>query len=500
MNSTDEENCTEVTKKTKNQKMSIDRKKTAPTTKATQHSIKETIIIEPDLMGLVIGRKGCNLKRLAEFYRVKITKPPRGGSVVTIEGPAKAVSAARKDIEQNLSCKTSFFIENDRCGQVIGRDGEIVRALQDALNVKIWIKEDGEVLVTGTRWEEAKRSIEEILSHKTSVFVERDIRYLIIGPEGETIHALEKAHNVAIRVKEDGEVVVMGERCEEAKKSIIELLSRMTSVFVEKDYRYLVIGQEGETIRALANAFNVMIEMKEDGEVVIMGERCEKAKKSIEENISRITSFFIEKDYRHLVIGPEGRNKRALETAHKVTMRIKEDGEVLIMGKESEEAKKGIESLVERLKTAYPYKEEFSVPACLIRFVCGKNGANRIRIEFTHSVHVVVTEASNKDGPQLIIVKGSSAESVTAAKKDILENLPSASSILDVDESSRRCIIGRGGETVHRLEKEHEVTIGLGGGKVYIFGEKDRAEAARDAIVSIISEELKKTDVADSSP
>ena len=56
--------------------------------------------------------------------------------------------------------------------------------------------------------------------------------------------------------------------------------------------------------------------------------------KGIEENLSRITTFFVEENYRHLVVGPEGRNKLALEKAHKVNISFKEYGEVLIMGKE----------------------------------------------------------------------------------------------------------------------------------------------------------------------
>ena len=187
--------------------------------------------------------------------------------------------------------------------------------------------------------------------------------------------------------------------------------------------------------------------------------------------------------------GQKDETNIALEKAHKVNINIKEDGKVLIMGKESEEAKKAIESLIERLKTAYPYQEKFSVPSYMIRFVCGKNGSNRIRIESTHNVHVTISEPSGKDEPQIITVKGSEVENVTAATKDILENLPSASSILDVDESFFRCIIGRGGETVQRLEKEHDVAISLADGKAYIFGEKDRADAARNAIISVISEE-----------
>ena len=68
-----------------------------------------------------------------------------------------------------------------------------------------------------------------------------------------------------------------------------------------------------------------------------------------------------------------------------------------------------------------------------------------------------------------------------------------------------RSIIGHDGreeETVQRLEREHDVTIRFWFGKVHMFGEsKDRTEAARNAIISIIiSEKPKKTDIAGASP
>lgn len=72
-----------------------------------------------------------------------------------IEGPTDMVSAARKDIEQNLLCETRFFIEKDYIIFVIEQGGERVHAIEDALNVKIYIQEDGEVAITETRCEEA---------------------------------------------------------------------------------------------------------------------------------------------------------------------------------------------------------------------------------------------------------------------------------------------------------------------------------------------------------
>ncbi len=66
---------------------------------------------------------------------------------------------------------------------------------------------------------------------------------------------------------------------------------------------------------------------------------------------------------------------------------------------------------------------------------------------------------------------------------------------LDVDERYFRSSIGWRGENVLRLNKEHGVFIRHSdvGGKVYILGKKERAEASKDAIIAIVmSKERKK--------
>jgi len=88
-----------------------------------------------------------------------------------MEGPAEMITAAKKDIEENLTCKTNFFIEKDCVGLVIGRKGEKIHAMEDKPNVRIKVnKDNGEVVVTGKRREEAKKAIEANLSCVTEGF------------------------------------------------------------------------------------------------------------------------------------------------------------------------------------------------------------------------------------------------------------------------------------------------------------------------------------------
>jgi len=218
------------------------------------------------------------------------------------------------------------------------------------------------------------------------------------------------------------------------------------------------------------------------------------AKKDIEQNLFKRTSFFIEIEYVHLVIGRDGENTRALEDALNVRTKINEDGEVIIRGTRCEEAKKAIESMIKRLKTDFLFEEIVCVPSNLVGFVCGKNGSNRKRVESTFSVHLYIPTATTKDESKMISVKGSVAENVLAAKQDIL-NLEARILEWDLDESFIRRIIGPGGETVGGIEKEYGVVIHFepknqgvkGRRRVYILGEKDRIKAAKDDIISIIT-------------
>jgi len=323
--------------------------------------------------------------------------------------------------------------------------------------------------------------------------IEKDYIRLVIGKDGERIsEEMEDTHNVHIKTREDGEIIITGTRCKEAQRSIEEKFSCITSFSVERDYRILVVGIEGKNIRDLAKALDVWININEDGEVVIIGARFQEARRVIEENLSQMTRFFIKKEYRYLVIEREGKNQRALEKAHNVNIHIREDGQVLIMGKEGGEAKKAIESLIERFKAANPYQEKFSVPTHLISHLKGEGDSNVKRIDSNYSVRVFVISVINDESE--IIVKGSVGGKVSAAKQDILENL--GTTILDLDASFVGRIFGPGGETVRRIRQEYGVFIHLeqknqgvnkGRQKVYIVGEKSRTKAAKDVIISIIT-------------
>ena len=172
-----EEEWTLVSKKSnKKKKISVDAKKkprnkndtVVKTTKP--FFVKEEMTIEPELMGFVTGRKGCNLERLKKIYGVKFILPPKGGSQLTIEGPAKMVSATKKDIaDRPYRAWQDSLLKKSHIHLLIGPEGENIQALQSALYVNINIKKDGKrSLSRGKRCEEAKKTIKDNLTRITN--------------------------------------------------------------------------------------------------------------------------------------------------------------------------------------------------------------------------------------------------------------------------------------------------------------------------------------------
>lgn len=330
--------------------------------------------------------------------------------------------------------------------------------------------------------------------------VEADKVCLVAGHQFSNVIRLEKIYGVKVTVPAKGaesQIVIKGpfDMVVAAKLDIEESLSFETSFFIEKEFSRLVIGPKGECIESLRKAHNVKITIIEGREVKLSGKRigCEAAKEAIESIINKATivSFIVEKYYLGMIIGRKGEQRNCLEKAHNVTIDINlEDGKVVIGGEKNdcEACKETIESMIEKNPT-----EKFYVPAHLLGSIVGKNFSNMTRIEWKYGVQVSLPSAKN--GRSEIWVRGKSTEDVASAKKDIVDNLP-WKSVFAVDKNCYGSIIGHGGEIVQRLRREYGVQIDLKGGYAYIEGRKSRTEAARDAIDSIISAQRKRNDAA----
>jgi len=451
MNPNEEQDWTTVkNKKSKNEKKMIATAKETPristNTNTPDPIVKETTTIAPGNIRLMAGRLGRNLKRTKEKYGVSISLPPRGDSQIILQGSVEMISAAKKDIEENLSNVTTFYIQ-------------------------------------------------------------KEYRWLVLGQEAKTVIALENFHQVDINICDDGKVQICGnskKKCEAAKKAIQSMIGRWKT-----DYSYkkkfsvpahlmsYIRGKNGWNLNNIETTYGVQIFLPSDTdgtEITIKGSssnRISAAKEIIEASISCKKRFIIGKEYCHLVLGHRGEKIVSLSEKLNVSIDVQEDGRVDVTGKQrddTEAAKKAIESMIEELKTAEVYQEKFTVPENVTGYVKGPNGSNIERIESTYRVHLFVPPAGDK--PE-ISVKGSDAESVTAAKEHILETIGTT---LEVKKRSVGHIIGPKGTVIRRLNEEYNVFIkfedeveGKPTRTAYILGAKKHATAARQAIIAIIS-------------
>lgn len=231
--------------------------------------------------------------------------------------------------------------------------------------------------------------------------------------------------------------------------------------------------------------------IKGGSEITIIGpaKMIDAAKNDIRERMVYQMGFFIEKNcWTDLVIGHGRAGLQALANAHKVKIAIQDNGLVTVTGSQHgcDACKKAIESLINNKKVDPYYQDMFYVPDYLMGKVSEENMR---RIESTYNVNVSLPSSQNRRSE--ILVTGSAAENVSAAKKDILFDSLPWTLMCTIDEPF---IDGK--ETVKRLEKEFSVDICLENGRAYISGSKDRTLAARDEIISIISGDRKKINAA----
>jgi len=168
-----------------------------------------------------------------------------------------------------------------------------------------------------------------------------------------------------------------------------------------------IIGKNGWNVHNIESTFSVHIftpsDDKDNTDITIKGPSSNStsaAKEIIEASIPCKKRFIIEKDeYCHLVLGHRGEKIVSLSEKLNVNIDVQEDGRVDVTGKQrkdTEVAKKAIESMIEELKTAEVYEEKFTVPENVTGYVKGPNGSNIERIESTYRVHLFVPPASDK--------------------------------------------------------------------------------------------------------
>lgn len=152
--------------------------------KATSSTDKLKVRIKKDAIGAVIGRGGENVRKIQQQTKTKITfeedkDAKSGDKFAVITGSSEAVFYAQEVIRRTIAeipvfTTLDFSIPFQAVGAVIGRNGEVVRRLQDQTGCRINVAklapsafhETNPVTLKGTEHQitDAKTRINEIVS------------------------------------------------------------------------------------------------------------------------------------------------------------------------------------------------------------------------------------------------------------------------------------------------------------------------------------------------
>jgi polyribonucleotide nucleotidyltransferase len=104
----------------------------------------------------------------------------------------------RAELSEYAPRITSFMIDPEKIGDVIGPGGKVVRELQDRFEVRIDIEEDGKVLVTSTNKENAE------LTEKAIIDIVRVVEVGEIFEEAEVVKVIDSGAFVKLTPGTDG--------------------------------------------------------------------------------------------------------------------------------------------------------------------------------------------------------------------------------------------------------------------------------------------------------
>uniref|UniRef100_A0AC34QWA0 K Homology domain-containing protein n=2 Tax=Panagrolaimus sp. JU765 TaxID=591449 RepID=A0AC34QWA0_9BILA len=295
----------------------------------SEYHICETVEIPDNVVGLVIGRGGEQITAIQQQTgcRVQMANDPTesGTRLCTLNGPKANVDAAKKMITDVIGRSAgrqttnpgmmppgggassgyiteTMMIPGQKCGLVIGRNGETIKTLQEQLGVKMLLIQENQSVSSGPKplrisgdpmkVENAKRTVEGLINNEEGarvqvsksvgeVIVPRASVGIIIGKGGETIKRLGLESGCKIQFKPDDDpstpdrcATLQGsaEQITRATQMISDLLQRSQSqgqqetflMHVPANKTGLVIGKGGDTIKQINAESGAHVELSRD--------------------------------------------------------------------------------------------------------------------------------------------------------------------------------------------------------------------------------------------
>ncbi|CAL1287295.1 unnamed protein product [Larinioides sclopetarius] len=293
------------------------------------------------------------------------------------------------------------------------------------------------------------------------------------------------------------------------------------TVEVDPQYHSKIIGRNGAVISKIRKDHNVQTKFPErdsanDRVITIIGHEkdAEAAKEAIlklvEEQLLRNFELTVEVDpqYHSKIIGRNGAVISKIRKDHNVQTKFPErdsanDRVITIIGheKDAEAAKEAILKLVEEQDNVQII-EEMEVPYNLHRLIIGHKGTEVKNMKELYDVMIFIPPIEEKS--DVITIKGP-PENVAKVKEalkekieEIQDNLSRSFRVtVEVDPQYHPKIIGYNGTVISKIRNNHNVKIrfpkrdSANDRVITIYGYKNDAEAAKEAILKLIQEREK---------
>ncbi|CAL1287284.1 unnamed protein product [Larinioides sclopetarius] len=516
---------------------------------------KEELLIDSEVHCHIIGNRGRNLLKLMDMFKVDICFPRSSDpnpDLVVIQGAEDDVLEAKNHLlqleEKYLLRNFELTVEVDPQyhSKIIGRNGAVISKIRKDHNVQTKFPErdsanDRVITIIGHEKdaEAAKEAIlklvEEQLLRNFELTVEVDPQYhsKIIGRNGAVISKIRKDHNVQTKFPErdsanDRVITIIGHEkdAEAAKEAILKLVEEQEDMHKEELLIYSevhshIIGSGGRNLFKIMDMFKVDICFPRSSDpnpdlVVIQGAEDDvlEAKNHLlqleEKYLLRNFELTVEVDpqYHSKIIGRNGAVISKIRKDHNVQTKFPErdsanDRVITIIGheKDAEAAKEAILKLVQEQDNVQII-EEMEVPYNLHRLIIGHKGTEVKNMKELYDVMIFIPPIEEKS--DVITIKGP-PENVAKVKEalkekieEIQDNLSRSFRVtVEVDPQYHPKIIGYNGTVISKIRNNHNVKIrfpkrdSANDRVITIYGYKNDAEAAKEAILKLIQEREK---------
>lgn len=468
-----------------------------------QSSFTAEVRAKPQHHKFLIGKNGASIKEIRDQTGARIIFPGNNDEdkeVITIIGKEENVLAAKAQLEAIIKNNDNItegevLVDPKHHKHFVARRGEVLRRISDDYGgVLISFPRQGSdshsVSLKGSKEcvELAKGRILEIVHDLESqvtidCIIPQKHHRVVMGPRGSKVQQITYEHDVHIKfpdrnaLEESGEtngdsgelnggdgvrqcdiIRISGtlEKCEAAKKALLELVPVMEEINVPFDIHRWIIGQNGRDVRALMNRFDVHIELSAPED--------------------------------HLDI-------------------------IKITGAPSSiiEAKKAIEERVEEYELNRKDRElrsfelKLEIDPIWHSKIIGRKGTVINKIRANHGVQISFPRKED-EVDNIITIQGYEA-AANAAKDEIMKIYNELNDlvreVIKVDSRIHARLIGQRGRSIHKIMDDYKVEIkfpkqGENPDDITIIGTADNVSEAKDHILNLEEEFLE--DIIDNVP